>query len=92
MREAIRELNEQKAIVEVLQNEMETLKKQNNQLIEDNAMLDKAISDAVKVGYEKARQDFNDYLDKTMQKYGMKTALLPSATALRPLLRKEKLS
>lgn len=71
LREAIRELNEQKAIVEVLQNEMETLKKQNNQLIEDNAMLDKAISDAVKVGYEKARQDFNDYLDKTMQKYGI---------------------
>ncbi len=71
LRAVIRERNEQKAIVKVLTEEIETLKKQNNKLIEDNAELDKAITDAVNVGYEKARQDFNDYLDKTMKKYGI---------------------
>ena len=70
LRDAKRQLNEQKVIVSALQEELETLKRQNNQLIEDNEKLDKAIADAVNMGYEKARQDFNDYLDKTLEKYG----------------------
>lgn len=71
LRDAERECNEQKAIVKALSEEIETLKRQNNQLIEDNALLDKAISDAVNVGYEKAKNDFTDYLDKLFKENGI---------------------
>jgi hypothetical protein len=58
LREAERMCKEQKEIVKSLSEEIETLKKQNNQLIEDNSKLDIAIADAVNVGYEKAKKDF----------------------------------
>ena len=71
LREAERMYNEQKAIADALSEELSTLKRQNNQLIEDNRLLDKAISDAVSVGYEKAKKDFTDYLDKVFTENGI---------------------
>lgn len=79
----LREVERQKDVVisklhteiKGLHKEIETLEHQRDLLLQDNERLDKAIADAVNVGYEKAKKDIEEHIDSIFTKYGIEEIL-----------------
>lgn len=58
-----------------LHNDIKVLEHQRDLLLQDNERLDKAIADAVNVGYDKAKKDFTEYMDSIFAEYGINEIL-----------------
>lgn len=68
----LREVERQKdAVIGKLHEEIKVLEHQRDLLLQDNERLDKAISDAVNVGYDKAKKEIEEHIDSIFTKYGI---------------------
>ena len=68
----LREVERQKdVVIDKLHKEIKVLEHQRDVLLKDNERLDKAIADAVNIGYEKGQDDIKKYIDEIFKKYGI---------------------
>ena len=58
-------------VIDKLHKEIKVLEHQRDVLLKDNERLDKAIADAVNIGYEKGQDDIKKYIDEIFKKYGI---------------------